>query len=136
MRALVLLIAIANTACAYAQSTVYRNVDAEGKVTYSDQPARAGAAKVPKRVAPDLSAPAYDAAVNRTEMDRLYYERQRAEDQSQRPINVYDPRGGASTPGAATYAPSSPYYSRRRYDPNLPDSPPPSSERRYYYDGR
>jgi hypothetical protein len=117
MRALVLLIAIANTACAYAQSTVYRNVDAEGKV-------------------PDLSAPAYDAAVNRTEMDRLYYERQRAEDQSQRPINVYDPRGGASTPGAATYAPSSPYYSRRRYDPNLPDSPPPSSERRYYYDGR
>jgi hypothetical protein len=135
MRALVLLFAMANTLFAYAESTVYRTVDANGRVTYSDQPARSGAAKVPKRVASDLSGAAYDAAVNRSEMDRLYYERQRAEDQSRRPVNIYDPRGDASNPGPA-YAPSSPYYSRRRFDPNLPDSPPPSSERRYYYDGR
>jgi hypothetical protein len=133
-----LLVAFAIAAlspAAHAQTAVYRNVDADGKVTYSDQPVQSGSPKVKRRVAPGPSGAAYDAAVNRSESERLYYERQRAEDQSRRPINIYDPRGSSSSSEPAL-APGPSYPWRYGYDPNLPASPPPSSERRYYYDGR
>jgi len=135
MRLVLLIVAAVGATCAFAQSAVYRNVDADGKVTYSDQPVPSGSAKVKSRVAPTPSGTAFDAAINRSESERLYYERQRAEDQSRRPINIYDPRGSSSSREPAP-APGSSYPWRYGYDPNLPASPPPSSERRYYYDGR
>jgi len=133
VRPLVIALLLVIPPLAQAQSTVYRNVDAEGRVTYSDKPGSGPSSKVPNRVAPEPSAAAYDTAVNRGEIERLYYERQRAGDASRRPVNIYDPRGSA-TPSMP--APAAPYPYRYRYDPNLPDSPPPSSERRYYYEGR
>ncbi len=127
------LVAILPLPAAQAESTVYRNVDADGRVTYSDKPGSGPSAKVPNRVAPEPSAAAYDTAVNRGEIERLYYERQRAAEGARRPVNIYDPRGAGS---ASMPTAPSPYPYRYRYDPNLPDTPPPSSERRYYYEGR
>jgi len=81
-RTLLAFVSAALASGALAQGTVYRHIDADGRITYSDKPAPGGSAKVPNRVAPEPSAPAFDAAINRSETERLTYERQRAEDQA------------------------------------------------------
>ena len=82
----------------------------------------------------DPSPSQYDAAVLRAESDRLYYKRLRAGDRIPRPIVVYQPRRDVPQVTFPTDYP--PHRLRPRWDPNLPDSPAPSLERRYYYDGR
>jgi hypothetical protein len=119
---------------AHAERPVYRNLDDTGGVVYSDRALGPGSARVKSWKAASPSRSQYNAAVLRAESDRLYYERLRAEDRIPRPIAVYPPRH--DVPQVTFPADYPPHRLRPRWDPNLPDSPAPSLERRYYYDGR
>jgi hypothetical protein len=126
--ALGLALALGAAADASAQRAVYRSVDADGRVTYSERPGADGE-QIQQWTPVSPNAYDYDGAVLRAERDRLYYERQRNEEAQPRTILIYDPRGSTARPSAAQP-------STRWYDPNLPPSQPPTLERRYYYDGR
>ena len=71
-------------------------------------------------------------ALLRAESDRIYMQRLEAENRQPRPFTVYDPQGLQRPP----YAPRRYPGINIRLDPNLPDSPPPSLERTYLYNGR
>ena len=117
-----------------ADRPVYRALDANGGVTYTDRPTAAGD---PVRLRPPAgpSGLQSDAAVARSESDRLYYERLRLESLQPRPVLLFQPR---AEPTVRSEPQSLPHWRlRSRYDPKLPDSQPASSlERRYHYDGR
>jgi len=130
-----LVIALGLTApAAHAERPVYRNLDDTGGGVYSDRALGPGSARVKSWKPADPSPSQYDAAVLRAESDRLYYKRLRAGDRIPRPIVVYQPRRDVPQVTFPTDYP--PHRLRPRWDPNLPDSPAPSLERRYYYDGR
>lgn len=124
------LILLASAAAA-AQS-VYKSVDESGRVVYTDrQPATKGpAAKV--KTPPPVSNYDYELALLRRQTERAYSDRLHWEDRSRRPIVVYDPAGVQQAPRPVYRAPAI----NVRRDPNLPDTPPPSNERQYYYQGR
>ncbi len=133
-----LLLAIVSAA-ALAERPVYRSVDAQGNVVYTDRPESASAPRVKMWTPANPSASQYDAARTQADADRLYYERLRAEDSQSRPIVIINPRNSGNSlirPSEQRYAPAYPSFRTGRWDPNLPDSQPPSLERRYYYDGR
>jgi hypothetical protein len=123
---------------AHAERPVYRNLDDKGGVVYSDRALGPGSARVKNWKAANPSPAQYDSAVLQAQSERIYYERLRAEDRIPRPIAVYQPRRDAAraAPLAAPLADYPPHRLRPRWDPNLPDSPAPSLERQYYYDGR
>lgn len=127
------------SASALAERPVYRSVDANGNVVYTDRPATASAPRVKMWTPASPSALQYDAARTQAEADRVYYERLRAEDGQPRPIVIINPSSSGSAvirPSDQRYAPPYPSFRAGRWDPNLPDSQPPSLERRYHYDGR
>lgn len=113
---------------AQAERPLYRNVDADGRVTYSDQGSAEGE-RVKQWTPVSQDAYEYYGGRARAEADERYYWQQQYENAQPRPILIYDPRGAASRQPAALPG-------TRWYDPNLPPSQPPSLERRYYYDGR
>src|SRR3954468_24757629 len=123
--------AIAFGSLAEAQS-VYRSVDESGRIIYSDRPAGKTSAPVKPAMPGSPSRFEYDSAVIRAESDRIHMQRLEAENSLPRPFTVYDPRGLQRPP----YAPQRPPGINIRLDPNLPDSPPPSLERTYLYNGR
>jgi hypothetical protein len=131
IRSLLVLASIACGSQAEAQG-VYRSVDESGRIIYSDRPA--GKASEPLRV-PKPANPSrfeYDAAVMRAESERLQMQRMEWENMQPRPFTVFDPRGLQRPP----YAPQRQPGINIRLDPNLPDSPAPSLERTYLYNGR
>lgn len=122
---------------AAAEQPVYREVDPRGSVVYTDRPERSSAPKVKMWTPANPSPLQYDAALTQSDADRMHYERLRAEDRRPRPVLLYSPSrpGGFIAPsGSRTVPPSTPH--RFRWDPSLPDSQPPTLERRYYYEGR
>ncbi len=121
---------------ANAESTVYKGTDPAGRTVYSDRPASTGSKPVPNRVSPEPSAARYDEAVMRAESARISVQRSYLEDRLPRKIAVYDPRGSVETGPVSLRRPDPHYRPRARWDPNLPDSPAPSLERNYRYDGR
>jgi hypothetical protein len=129
MRPGILCLALSFAAAgASAERPVYRNVDAGGRVTYSDR-GNAESDRVQQWTPASPGSDEYYSARARAESDERYYRQQQYEERQPRPILIYDPRGWA-----AQRPPALP--STRWYDPNLPSSQPPSLERRYYYDGR
>jgi hypothetical protein len=128
MRAACMALLLILATSAWAERPVYRGFDASGGVVYSDRPGAPGSQrlKLPSSAGP--SAAEYDAAVLREEADRLYYQR----------LAGPRPRSRSIQTPAATTPPEVRPAGRFRgiLDPGLPDSPPPSLERRYYYDGR
>ena len=131
IRSLLALGAVAFGSQAEAQS-VYRSVDESGRIIYSDRPAgkTSEAVRAPKPANPSRFE--YDSAVMRAESDRLQMQRMEWENMQPRPFTVYDPRGLQRPP----YAPQRQPGINIRLDPNLPDSPAPSLERTYLYNGR
>lgn len=128
MRTLVAALALVAMA-AHAERPLYRNVDADGRVTYSDRgDAESERVQQSTPVSPDSHD--YYGGRARADSDERYYQQQQYENRQPRPILIYDPRGWATTPQQPAYP------GTRWYDPNLPPSQPPSLERRYYYDGR
>jgi hypothetical protein len=119
-----------------AERVLYKHVDAEGKVTYSDRSSGAGDTRVKNWVPARLGRQSYDAAVMRAESDRYYYARLLAERRQPVPVAVYDPRGWQEARSRSAYAPTGGMSRRARWDPNLPVTPAPSLERNYYYGGR
>lgn len=113
---------------ASAQRALYRNVDDEGRVTYSDR-GDAGSDRVQQWTPTSPDSHDYYGGRARADSDERYYQQQQYENRQPRPILIYDPRGWASQ-----RPPELP--STRLYDPNLPNSQQPTLERRYYYDGR
>lgn len=134
-RTALLCLALAPQA-ASAQSTVYRAVDTAGRAVYSDRPASAASKPVPRRVPPEPSAARYDEAVARAESERIAVLRSRAENLQPRKIVTYDPRASAAVGAESTHRQYPPYLAGRRWDARLPDSPAPSLERNYQYNGR
>jgi hypothetical protein len=123
-----------------ADRAVYKSVDASGSVAYSDR--RSGERET--RVTNWMPGPgryAYAEGVQRAASDRAYYARLQYENRQPAPIAVYDPRRWQAQRERA--APSQDYsdpghaqgYSGRR-DYNLPNTPSPSLERNYYFNGR
>ena len=127
------------TAVAGAQRAVYKSVDDDGNISYSDRKNGNDDMRV-RNWRPELSASAYDSAVLRAESDRLYYARLLAERRQPVPVVVYDPRGwqaALTRPAAPAYGMyGMPWRARARWDPNLPQTPMPSLDRNYYYNGR
>jgi uncharacterized protein DUF4124 len=111
---------------------VYRTVDESGRVIYSDRPAGKKSAAVKSSATPTPSRYEYESARMRAESERLYQQRLEAENRQRPPVTVYDPRG-LQRPVAPPK--TQPGVTIRR-DPNLPDSPPPTTERQYNYNGR
>jgi len=130
-RSLVALGAVALGSQAEAQG-VYRGVDESGRIIYSDRPAGKKSEAVKSATPTNPSRFEYESAVNRAESDRLHMQRLEAENSLPRPFTVYDPRGLQRPPYAPQRAPGI----NIRLDPNLPDSPAPSLERTYLYNGR
>lgn len=119
-----------------AESTVYRGTDATGRTIYSDRPALSGNRQIPKRVSPEPSAARYDEAVARAESERIALQRSLLENRQPRKIVVYDPRNDTGRSVTPMQRPDAGYGPRARWDPRLPDSPVPSLERNYQYNGR
>lgn len=130
-RSLLALAAIAIGAQAEAQG-VYRSLDESGRVIYSDRPTGKQSDPVKPPTPGSPSRYEYESAVLRAESDRIYMQRLEAENRQPRPFTVYDPQGLQRPP----YAPRRYPGINIRLDPNLPDSPPPSLERTYLYNGR
>ena len=126
---------LATVALATDRPAIYRHVDARGNVTYSDRPETKASTKVKIWAPRDPSGTEYAAALMRSESDRIYELRLQAEERRPRPVVTYLPRSPVQS---SVFVDSSnvPPRARRRWDPNLPESQPPSLERRYYYDGR
>lgn len=124
---------------AAADRTVYKNVDAEGKVTYSDRKAGSGDIRVKNWMPANPGRYAYDSAVLRAESDRTHYAGLLAERRQPVPVVVYDPRRWQETRSQTSNVYGGGYGDGRRrggWDANLPPSPAPSLERNYYYSGR
>jgi hypothetical protein len=115
---------------------LYKSTDADGKVTYSDRKSGSGDTRVKNWMPANLTSPSYDAAVARSESDRIFYARLLAERRQPVPVVIYDPRGWqeARSRAANAFIGGGPRYGA--WDPNLPLSPAPSLERNYYYSGR
>lgn len=131
IRSLFAVGAIALAAQAESQG-VYRSIDESGRVIYSDRPAGKKSEPVKPAAPSSPSRFEYDSAVMRAESDRIQMQRMEWEDRQPRPFTVYDPRGLQRPP----YAPPRQPGIHIRLDPNLPDSPAPSLERTYLYNGR
>jgi uncharacterized protein DUF4124 len=131
IRSLVALGAIAFGAQAEAQG-VYRSVDESGRVIYSDRPAGKKSEPVKPAIPTNPSRYEYESAMMRAEAERLQMQRMEWEDSRPRPFTVYDPNGLQRPP----YVPPRQPGINIRLDPNLPDSPAPSLERHYLYNGR
>jgi hypothetical protein len=125
--AVVLLLAAAT---AHAQA-VYKSVDETGRIVYTDRPPAANAAPAVKPP-PRPSTYEYESARIRAEQERSYSQRLEWEERMRRPIVNHDPQGLQHPPAPPPVAPGI----NIRHDPNLPDAPPPTNERRYYYEGR
>lgn len=115
--------------CACVQAgQLYRHVDEKGNVTFSDRPQQADQKTEKQKSANAASSEATrqmelekrDSARHRYEEDLAA--RRRA-DAARRSLRESSPPSAPPTYGRGRY----------HYDPNLPDSPPPDSERRYYY---
>jgi|1185.fasta_scaffold469211_1 Domain of unknown function (DUF4124) len=128
---LVVLAALAVGSQAQAQG-VYRSIDESGRVIYSDRPAGKKSEAVRSATPANPSRFEYESAVMRAESERIHMQRLEAENSQPRPFTVYDPRGLQRPP----YAPQRYPAINIRLDPNLPDSPPPSLDRTYLYNGR
>ena len=85
--------------------------------------------------AANLSGYEYDVAAWRAESDREFYGRLLAERRRPVPVVIYDPRGWQAAREQRPYAAGGMPW-RSQWDPNLPNSPAPSLERNYYYNGR
>ncbi len=120
---------------AQGERPVYRALDECGGVTYSDRPAATAATPLKNYQSPNPSPAGYHAARLRADTERVYYERLRAEDRLPVPIVTYDPRA-QPVPSRPRLGPLPPHRLHGRWDPNLPDSPAPSLDRHYLYDGR
>jgi len=130
------LAAILVPALAWAGKPVYKHVNESGQVLYSDQPASPSGRPIRNRVAPEPSASQYNESVVRTESERIALRRAEIESRQPRNVVVYDPSRQRARASPQTADRGMPQRLRPRWDPNLPDMPPPSAERRYYYDGR
>jgi len=120
-----------------ADRTVYKRVDAEGKVTYSDRRSGESDQRVKSWMPANPGPSTYDAAVQRAESDRVFYARLLAERRQPAPVAIYDPRGWqAAAQARPLLFDNNVLPWRGGWDPNLPLSPAPSLERNYYYDGR
>lgn len=121
-----------------ADRTVYKNVDAEGKVTYSDRKAGTADTRVKNWMPADPGRYAYDSAVLRAESDRYYYAGMLAQRRQPVPVVIYDPRRWQEARMRPSYGYEVGYGGGRRgrWDANLPPSPAPSLERNYNYNGR
>lgn len=97
--AILIAAALAAPAALQAETRVYRNLDAGGGVTYSDRPQDRASAQVRMWTPANPSSYEYSAAQLRSESDRIYYLRQRAEDARPRPIVTYSPRRADPLPG-------------------------------------
>ena len=125
--AVLLLLAAAT---AHAQP-VYKSIDETGRIVYTDRPPAANAAPAVKPP-PRPSTYEYESARIRAEQERSYSQRLQWEEHMRRPIVTHDPRGLQRPPAPPYVAPGV----NVRRDPNLPDAPPPTNERHYYYEGR
>jgi Domain of unknown function (DUF4124) len=112
---------------------VYRTVDEAGRIVYTDRPpaAKSGAA-VKMKTPTQPSHYEYESARLRAETDRYQAESMSYEDRSRRPIVVHDPQGLQRPAAPPARYPAT----NIRRDPNLPDTPSPTTERQYYYQGR
>ena len=124
----VLLLLAAATAHGQA---VYKSVDETGRIVYTDRPPAANAAPAVKPP-PSPSTYEYELARIRAEQERSYSQRLQWEERTRRPIVNHDPQGLQRPPAPPYVAPGV----NIRHDPNLPDAPPPTTERHYYYQGR
>ena len=131
VRSLLALGAVAFGSQAEAQG-VYRSIDESGRVIYSDRPAGKKSETVKPAAPTNPSRFEYESAVMRAESERIQMQRMEWENAQPRPFTVYDPRGLQRPP----YAPQRQPGINIRLDPNLPDSPAPSLERQYLYNGR
>lgn len=133
-----LVVMLAAAGLAHADRTVYRNLDARGGVTYSDRPEGRSSAPVRMWTPANPSSFEYASARLLSDSERIQYLRMQAEDRRPRPIVTYQPGGRPATLAPRFTYPSDvpPFRARGRWDPYLPDSQPPSLERRYHYDGR
>jgi hypothetical protein len=121
---------------ALAGGPVFKQVDEWGATIYSDRPALASSKAIRNRIPPAPGAAGYDAAVNRAESDRLYLQRNYAENLQPRKVAIYDPAPGYAQHRNVPARIGTPYPIRSRWDASLPPSPAPSLERNYYYNGR
>jgi len=110
---------------AFAQAgKLYRHVDEQGNVVFSDRPSKADQS-------PEKKKPANAAS---SEATRQYETERRELLRRRRDEALATQRHREAQERAAERERMAKNQSRgRRYDPNLPDSPPPDSERRYYY---
>jgi len=115
-----------------AAQGVYRSIDESGRVIYSDRPAGKKSETVKPATPTNPSRFEYDSAVMRAESERYQAQRMEWENRQQPSFTVYDPRGLQRPP----YAPQRYPGINIRLDPNLPDTPAPSLERNYLYNGR
>ena len=111
---------------------VYRSLDESGRIIYSDRPVGKKTEVVKPAAPANPSRYEYESALIRAESDRIHMQRLEAENRYPRPFTVFDPRGLQRPP----YAPPRQPGINIRFDPNLPDSPAPSLERTYLYNGR
>lgn len=111
---------------------VCRHVDESGRVTYTDVPAGQKCEPVKMRAPANPSTYEYESARMRAESEQQQVNRLQMEERQRRPVVTYDPQRGHTAP---PNPPRSPGLTIRT-DPNLPDSPAPSAERPYYYNGR
>jgi hypothetical protein len=106
-----------------AAGQLYKHTDDKGNVVYSDRPGKGG--DVPQKTQrPNAASP---EATRQYEMERRELLRKRQEE-AVRARQLREQQERSSRP---TQGPGPSYV--RRTDPNLPDSPPPSTERRDYY---
>lgn len=106
-----------------AAGQLYKHTDDKGNVVYTDRPGRVG--DVPQKVQrPNVASP---EATRQYEIERGELLRKR-QDEARRARLLREQQERASRPTQSV----GPSYVRRT-DPNLPDSPPPSTERRDYY---
>lgn len=107
---------------AHAANKLYRHVDEKGNVTYTDRPPQAGQ-QAEKTKPPNVASPEArrqmemerEAALRRQQAERAAQQRRAMADRLQQQQEQYRP----------------PRYGR--YDPNLPDSQPPSDTSRRSY---
>ena len=126
LAALILLLSVE----AEAQA-VYKSVDETGRIVYTDRPPAANAAPAVKPPAKP-STYEYELARIRAEQERSYSQQLQWEERMRRPIVNHDPQGLQRPPAPPYVAPGL----NIRHDPNLPDAPPPTTDRHYYYQGR
>lgn len=111
---------------------VYRSVDESGRVVYTDRKPAENSERIRMQTPTNPSRYEYESARIRAESERTQSERSYYEERQRRPIVIHDPHG-LQTPASGPYRVPGAVIRR---DPNLPDAPPPSSDRQYFYQGR